>query len=128
MLAWAVQHCNVTLVHAGDTGVSKHFVATWRSVAIGNVAVNLALLAVHFKAFPKDPKSCAQREAQAVVARRLLQNLALNGAACSCVYLSLVLACYEGCNGALAVCWWQSYCTFLATMCTNMISMTLRQP
>jgi hypothetical protein len=60
--------------------VSKHYAATWDTLAIGASRLRPALVALHLKAFPTDPRSCAQREAQARIARWLVADLAANGA------------------------------------------------
>lgn len=74
-LRFALLHTGV-----GDTGVSKHFVARWERVRLGGTSLRLAVVAVHFKAFPTDPRSCAQREAQAALVRREVAALAAAGA------------------------------------------------
>lgn len=60
--------------------MSKHFTATWTAVALGSASLRVALVALHLKAFPTDRRSCAQREAQALVARALIDELAADGA------------------------------------------------
>eukprot|EP00892_Ulva_mutabilis_P010898 jgi/Ulvmu1/8180/UM040_0077.1 len=62
-----------------NTGVSKHAVARWDGLRLGGATVNLAVIGVHFKAIPTDPRSCAQREAQAALMRREVQALSAAG-------------------------------------------------
>lgn len=72
------QICNGSM-HAGNTGVSKNYVATWDSVRIGNDQLKVAVVGLHFKAFPTDKKSCSQREGQAGIARDTIQDLYASG-------------------------------------------------
>jgi hypothetical protein len=65
----------VQCIHAGDTGISKSYVATWDSIRIGNQQLKVAVMGLHFKAFPTDKPSCAQREGQAAIARTTIQDL-----------------------------------------------------
>jgi hypothetical protein len=66
---------------AGNTGVSKNNVAKWEALDVAGEKLRVAMVALHLKAFPTDPKSCAQREAQAIIARRAVQQLHQEGAA-----------------------------------------------
>jgi len=58
-------------VRAKDTGASKHYVTRLQVENFGTVVVG----AVHFKAGPNDPASCAQREGQALVFIDAVQSL-----------------------------------------------------
>ena len=59
--------------------MSKHIVARWDGVRLGGATLNLAVVGVHFKAIPTEPKSCAQREAQATLMRREIEALSAAG-------------------------------------------------
>jgi hypothetical protein len=54
---------------SGTTGVSKHYIANFK---INGVSV--AMLGLHFLAFPTDPSRCVQREGQASVMRSMINN------------------------------------------------------
>ncbi|CAD7702150.1 unnamed protein product [Ostreobium quekettii] len=62
--------------HDNSTGVSKHLVA--RFPPLEGIPFKFAIINVHFKAYPKNASSCAQREGQAKViqneARRLIDD------------------------------------------------------
>jgi hypothetical protein len=73
------EHSMVNDMHVGDTGISKSYVAKWDSVRIGNEQLKVAVIGLHFKAFPTDKASCAQREGQAAIARATIQDLSAAG-------------------------------------------------
>ena len=67
------------------SGVSKHMITNIRLPSFppemeSNETISkssdmiIAVIVVHFKAFPTDPKSCAKREAQATVIRRVVEE------------------------------------------------------
>lgn len=82
--------CN-NCVHAGNTGISKNYVATWDSVSIGGEQLKVAVVGLHFKAFPTDKKSCAQREGQAAVARATIEQLSASGVSAALQRVLLLL-------------------------------------
>lgn len=54
---------------SSDTGVSKHVITEF------NVnGIDIVIIGAHLKAFPNEPESCAQREAQAKVLQAQLSN------------------------------------------------------
>jgi len=57
------------------SGVSKHLLAALAPRGLPRIA----LLALHLKAFPDEPRSCAQREAQALVAQGAVRAAAARG-------------------------------------------------
>lgn len=65
----------------GSTSISKDYVAKWRGLRVGSATLDVALISLHLKAFPTDARSCAQREAQATLARRAVEDAAAEGAA-----------------------------------------------
>jgi len=59
----------------GTSGVSKHLVARFNIAGFGK----LAILGMHFLAFPTDKARCSQREAQALVIRDLITSRLADG-------------------------------------------------
>lgn len=53
--------------YTGTQGVSKHYIT---SVNVNNI--NIAIIGLHFLAFPDDPDRCVQREAQATVIQSII--------------------------------------------------------
>ena len=63
----------------GSTSVSKNAITKWQGLRVGADTLDVALVSLHLKAFPTDPRSCAQREAQATLARIAVEQLAAEG-------------------------------------------------
>lgn len=57
--------------------VSKNYVAEFKAKTV--FPFKFAIVGAHLKAFPKDPKSCAQREGQAKVLQTVLRDLIGSG-------------------------------------------------
>lgn len=59
---------------AGSTGVSKHYITEFK---LSNIKI--ALIGVHFIAYPTDSSRCAQREGQASVLQPVISNYISSG-------------------------------------------------
>jgi len=59
----------------GSSGVSKHYITEFHNVG----GMNIAMIGLHFLAFPTDTGRCAQREAQAQVIQNVIAKYASTG-------------------------------------------------
>ena len=58
----------------GSSDLSKHYLARLHLELPDGTSAVLAVLGLHFKAIPTDPRSCHKREAQATIAQALLST------------------------------------------------------
>lgn len=87
--------------------MSKNYIAKWDSVMVGDQVLNIAMMGIHFLAFPDDASRCPRREAQAVVTRQAIDTLWAEGALPtpdSDSDLASVLPGHELCPVAVDVC------------------------